>query len=108
MFVVPEEANDLPGIGFVEGMACGSAYIGLDDRMYKDIGLIPGKHYITYDGTLEDLKSKIIYYQKNNDELEAIALAGCNFVRKNFNGNSVAKKFYNDLLSDELKSSFTK
>ena len=54
MFVVPEEANDLPGIGFVEGMACGSAYIGLDDGMYKDIGLIPRKHYITYDGTLED------------------------------------------------------
>ena len=45
------------GIGFVEGMACGSAYIGLDDPMYKDIGLIPGKHYIIY-GTLEDLKSR--------------------------------------------------
>ena len=108
MFVVPEEANDIPGIGSIEGMACGSAYIGLDDPMYKDIGLIPGIHYISYDGTLDDLRNKIIYYQSHNDELEAIALAGYNFVRKNFNGNSVAKKFYNDLLSDELKSSFTK
>ena len=54
--------NTMDCLGFVEGMACGSAYIGLDDPMYKDIGLIPGKHYITYDGTLEDLKSKIAYY----------------------------------------------
>ena len=73
MFVVPEEANDLPGIGFVEGMACGSAYIGLDDPMYKDIGFIQGIHYISYDGTLNDLKNKIIYYQNHNKELENIA-----------------------------------
>ena len=107
MFVVPEEANDLPGIGFVEGMACGSAYIGLDDPMYKDIGFIPGIHYISYDGTLNDLKNKIIYYQNHNKELENIASAGCKYVRENFNGNTVAKKLYKDFLAEEFNSSFT-
>lgn len=108
MFVVPEEANDIPGIGFIEGMACGSAYIGLDDPMYKDIGLIPGIHYISYDGTLNDLKNKIIYYQNHNKELENIASAGCKYVREKFNGHAVAKNLYKDLLADEFNSSFTK
>ena len=106
MFVVPEEANDLPGIGFVEGMACGSAYIGLDDPMYRDIGLIPGIHYIAYNGTLSDLEIKIKYYQKNNNELKEIANRGYEFTIENFNGESVAQKLYNDLMKSDIRSSF--
>ena len=108
MFIVPEEANNLPGIGFVEGMACGSAYIGLNDSMYIDIGILPGVHYICYDGTLEDLKIKIKYYQNHNDGLEKIANAGYEFVKENFNGKIVANKLYNDLLKAKIKSSFVK
>ena len=59
MCIVGEEILGVPGIGFVEGMACGCAYIGLDSPMYTDLGLIPGVHYITYDGTKEDLKKVI-------------------------------------------------
>ena len=106
MFVVPEEANDLPGIGFVEGMACGSAYIGLDDPMYRDIGLIPGIHYIAYNGTLSDLEKKIKYYQKNNNELKEIANRGYEFTKENFNGEHVAQKLYNDLMKSDISSSF--
>ena len=106
MFVVPEEANDLPGIGFVEGMACGSAYIGLDDPMYRDIGLIPGVHYIAYNGTLSDLEVKIKYYQKNNNELEEIANRGHEFTKENFNGEHVAHKLYIDLMKSDISSSF--
>jgi len=106
MFIVPEEANNLPGIGFVEGMACGSAYIGLDDPMYKDIGLLPEVHYISYDGTLSDLKIKIRYYQDNNAELEKIAKRGYEFAKENFNGEHVAQKLYNDLMKSEISSSF--
>lgn len=94
MFVCPEEVVGLPGIGFVEGMACGCAYIGLDHDMYKCLGVVPGVHYISYDGTLDGLTKKIEYYQKNSDELEAIAKAGCLYVRKNFNQRIVAKKFF--------------
>lgn len=97
MFVVPEEANDLPGIGFVEGMACGGAYIGKDDPMYRDLGLIPGIHYIAYDNTIDGLEKTIRYYQAHNDELEQIAERGHAFVLEHFNGKAVANKFWGDI-----------
>lgn len=92
MFVCPEEIIDLPGIGFVEGMACGSAYIGKRDAMYTDLGMIDKVHYIGYDGTFEDLINKIQYYQNKPKELQVIANNGNKFVRDNFNANDVCSK----------------
>ena len=97
MLIVPEEIIGLPGIGFIEGMFCGSAYIGLRDPMYQDLGLIEGMHYIAYDGSLEDLISKISYYQENENELQRIAANGNDFVMKNFNQEKVAKDFFSNL-----------
>lgn len=99
MHIVGEEVLGIPGIGFVEGMACGSAYIGLDSPMYRDWGLIPGVHYISYDGTKEGLKNTIEFWQRpeNQDKLEEIANAGCNFVRENFRGDKIAEKLINKL-----------
>lgn len=97
MFVVPEEIVGLPGIGFVEGMACGCAYIGIRDDMYRDIGLIEGIHYIGYDNNLESLLTVIKYYQNHGEELEKIARAGCEYVRKHFSEAVVAETFYRDL-----------
>jgi len=97
MFVCPEEIIDLPAIGFVEGMACGTAYFGKLDPMYSDLGMIDKKHYVGYDGTFEDLLYKIKYYQNNLDELHEIALNGQKFVNQNFNANSVSSKFMTDL-----------
>jgi glycosyltransferase involved in cell wall biosynthesis len=99
MFVFPEEINHLPSMGFIEGMACGCAYFGINDDMYKDIGLRPGIHYIAYNNSIEDLCDKIDYYQKNNDKLEKIAHKGHEFVTCNFNGEVVANIFLNDLKS---------
>ncbi len=92
MHVVGEEILGIPGIGYVEGMACGSAYIGIDSPVYRDLGLIPGIHYIAYDGTKEGLRSTIEHWQRpeNQEELEKIAATGCSFVRENFNGEKVA------------------
>lgn len=104
MFLCPEEEIGMPGIGFVEGMACGTAYIGLDAQFYRDLGLYPGRHFITYDGTLEHLKEVIHYYQLHNDELERIATLGTNFVRSHFSAELVAKSLFNDfkrLVSEE-------
>lgn len=100
MHLVGEEILGVPGIGFVEGMACGSAYIGLDSPMYRDLGLIPGVHYIAYDGTKEGLKVTVEYWQKSEhmDELELIANRGCEFVRENFSGPVVAKRLFEELL----------
>ncbi len=94
MFVCPEEVIDLPGIGFVEGMACGCAYLGKIDPMYSDLGLVDKIHYIGYDGTIEDLISKIEYYQNNPAELEKIAERGHKFVKENFNEKIVCKKYF--------------
>lgn len=97
MFVCPEEIIDLPGIGFVEGMACGNAFLGIRDPMYSDLGLIDGEHYIGYNGTIEDLKEKIEYYQNNPIELEEIAKRGYKFVMEKFNENVVCEKFLADI-----------
>ena len=99
MCIVGEEILGIPGIGFVEGMACGCAYIGQDMPAYRDWGLIPGVHYITYDGSKEDLKRVIEYYQmdEHQEELEKIAKTGCEYVRTHFNGDAVAEKLLHDL-----------
>lgn len=99
MHLLGEEILGVPGIGFVEGMACGSAYIGLDSPMYRDYGLIPGVHYITYDGTKEGLKATVEYWERpeKQAELEQIAKRGCEFVRENFKGEKVAENLVNAL-----------
>lgn len=105
MHLLGEEILGIPGIGFVEGMACGSAYIGLDSPMYRDYGLIPGVHYIAYDGTKEGLRATVEHYQKpeNQAELERIAKAGCEFVRKNFCGRMVAENLIESLKAEQKK-----
>lgn len=52
-----------------------------------------------YDGTKEDLKRVIEYYQKDEHqaELEQIAKTGCEYVRMNFNGDAVAKNLLDQL-----------
>lgn len=100
MFAVPEEICGLPAIGFVEGMACGCAYIGIDSKMYRDIGLIPGVHYIAYDGTVFDLMEKVRYYQRNLDALESIAKRGESYVLANLNSNTIYEKFLTEIKSN--------
>lgn len=105
MCVVGEDIIGLPGIGFVEGMACGCAYIGQTVGYYEDYGMKEGVHYIGYDGTLDDLKAKISYYQQpeHQQELESIAKAGCEFVRSHFNGKAAAESLLNNLLDAQQR-----
>lgn len=105
MCVVGEEITGLPGIGFVEGMACGCAYLGQTVGYYEDYGMKEGVHYIGYDGTLDDLKSKISYYQQpeHQQELEDIAKAGCDFVRSHFNSTAAAKSLLDNLLDAQQR-----
>lgn len=93
MFTVPEEICNLPAIAFVEGMACGCAYFGLDDLMYRDLGLIPGKHFVAYDGSESNLIEKVRFYQANPLELEEIANQGYEFVQHNLTPQIVYEKF---------------
>ncbi len=93
MCLVGEEVLGVPGIGFVEGMCCGCAYIGQRTGYYEDYGMVEGVHYIGYDGTLEDLKRVITFYQQleNQDKLEQIANAGYEFAQEHFRGDKAAK-----------------
>lgn len=101
MCVVGEEIMGIPGVGFVEGMACGCAYIGQTLGYYEDLGMQEGVHYIGYDGSLDDLKRKIHYYQQteHQDELERIARTGYEYVRTHFNSQNVAECLLNKLKS---------
>lgn len=89
--IIGEEVNNLPGIGFVESMSCGCAYIGLNDPMYTDLGMIPDKHYIVYDGSLEGLKEKLSYYTVQADKLSCIAKRGHDFIVNSFTDNIVCQ-----------------
>ena len=103
MFICGEEILGVPGIGFVEGMACGCAYIGCRDYDYAAYGMVEGIHYIGYDGTLDDLKKKITYYQQHEDELERIARAGYAFARENFTPEAVVTKLLEQLKAEQKK-----
>ena len=105
MCIVGEEIVGLPGIGFVEGMACGCAYLGQTVGYYEDYGMKEGVHYIGYDGTLDDLKAKITYYQQpeHQQELETIARTGCEFVRSHCNGPAAAESLLNNLLEAQRR-----
>ncbi len=100
MCLLGEEVLGVPGIGFVEGMACGCAYIGQNIGYYEDYGMKAGVHYIAYDGSLEDLITKISYYQQpeHQGELEAIANAGYEFVLKYFEKNNVVSSLLSQLV----------
>lgn len=105
MHFIGEEILGVPGIGFVEGMACGSAFIGIDSVMYRDYGLIPGVHYIAYDGTKDGLQSIVEYWQQpeHQEELEKIANNGYLFVKNNFDGSTVAESLISQLVSYKEK-----
>lgn len=106
MCLVGEEILGVPGIGFVEGMSCGGTYIGQKIGYYEDLGMQEGVHYIGYDGTLDDLKAKIAYYQQaeHQEELEHIANAGYEFAEQNFRGPEVAKNLFDKLIKAKNKS----
>lgn len=100
MCLVGEEILGVPGIGFVEGMCCGCAYIGQMIGYYEDLGMQDGIHYIGYDGTLDNLKDKITYYQhpEHQKELEQIAENGFQFAQTHFRGQGVAEQLYKKLI----------
>ncbi len=108
MFISGEEIVGLPPINAFEGMACGAAYIGIDHPMYTRIGLIPGVNYVGYkEGDLDDLISKVRYYQTHPVELKKIAEAGKVFVRDHFNRKKIAETFWKDIetISKEFSES---
>ncbi len=98
MHIVGEEVVGMPGIGFAEGMMCGSVFIGLDDPMYTDLGMEPNKHYLTYNGNYLSLLQTVNNSLKNRIMLKHISEAGAEFANKNFKGSAVFNSFCKQLV----------
>jgi hypothetical protein len=109
MFTVPEEVCDLPAIGVFEGMACGCAFFGLDSPMYRDLGMMPGMHYVAHDGTLGDLVKKVQFYQQPDqfEKLESIARNGAILVDKALRAEVVYSKFVERLTNRINQTQYT-
>lgn len=95
--IVGEEVVGMPGIGFGEGMMCGSIFIGLDDPMYTDLGMRPGEHYLSYDGTYLSLLKTIQTALLNPIQLKAISDNGCKFAENNFKEDFVFNRLINEI-----------
>jgi len=59
--------------------------------------MVPGVHYVSYDGTVPDLMNKVRHYQANIGELEQIAQHGYEFALNRLNPETVYKKFFDRL-----------
>lgn len=99
MFICPEDINGSYGVGTLEGMACGCAMIGINSGIFEDMGMTAGTHYISYDGTMEDLIAQIRYYQQpeNQTKLEKIANNGYALVRSKFSKEAVGREYVKSL-----------
>jgi hypothetical protein len=109
--LAPEELSGMSAISFIEGLSCGGVFIGKKGRMYEDLGFRDGVTYISYNGSLEDLSKKIIFYQKNSEKLKIIAENSHSFFLEKFTQQKVFEIFFMDILNyangaSPLKSSF--
>ena len=89
-----------------------NAFIGLDTdkpifwaQGQAPTSVLEGDVRIGLQGAVDDLKAKISYYQQpeHQQELEAIAKAGCEFVRSHFNGKAAAESLLNNLLDAQKR-----
>lgn len=107
MFLCSEESIGLPSVNAFEGMAAGTAYLGIDDDMYTGLGLVPGVHYISYrKDDYSDLLSKIQEYQGREGDLRRIAEIGHQYVRESFSRRRIASVLWSDL--EKISSHFSR
>ena len=77
--VVGEEISGFPALGSFEAMSSGAVLFGQKLHL-QGLGLVPGRHFIDYDGTLEDLLAKM--HSHAGENLASIAGWGSRYPRK--------------------------
>ncbi|WP_334118227.1 hypothetical protein [Limnobacter sp.] len=80
--IIGEELSGFPAIGAFEAMACGCVLIA-QPQYYKGTNLIPGKHYLSCDGSLEDIVR--ILSNINHKKGEDIAKVASQLVKNQYN-----------------------
>jgi hypothetical protein len=96
--IVVEEVIGFPGIGAIESMACGCAFIGRESSIYRDIGMEAGVHYFGYDGTFEGLLACVRAARADPDRAKRIADEGRRLALRRFNPRAVMQ-IYQDAIS---------
>lgn len=95
---VSEEITHAPALGFFESMACGAVPIGIDNFIYNDIGLQPGRHYLPFDGSLGGLLGTIQMVWQNSQIIEPMVGENLAFVEQHLRQEKVAARFVQEVL----------
>jgi len=84
-----------------EILSCGGFLLTNKPNYIDELGLVDGKHYVTYKN-FDDMADKIKYYFRNDSERELIENRGMKFVRENHSCNKrviemieIVKQFVN-------------
>ena len=84
--VVGEEISGFPALGSFEAMSSGAVLFGQKLHL-QGLGLVPGRHFIDYDGTLEDLLAKM--HSHAGENLASIARAGEVVICANYSAETI-------------------
>ena len=84
--VVGEELSGFPALGSFEAMSRGAVLFGPKLHL-QGLGLVPGRHFIDYDGTLEDLLAKM--HSHAGENLASIARAGEVVICANYSAETI-------------------
>ena len=77
---------------YTEAMACGAMVLADEPEDLTRQGFKRNHHLVLYNG-IDDLKNKIQYYLKHDEERKEIATNGMNFVKKNHSCSRRVKQF---------------
>lgn len=100
--VVGEEGSGFPALGAFEAMVCGAVLIA-DSRAYIGLGLEDGKHYLSHDGSVENILAVIKKAQKDEMKLKEISKNGVRFIDQNMRSAAAFRsliKLTEDLTGD--------
>lgn len=78
----PAELIGLPGMGAFEAMACGAILIDDGNKFYEDYGLYANEHFITYDGTIDNLKTTLDLLAASPNSIDALRAKSLDVVNK--------------------------
>jgi hypothetical protein len=81
-----------PALGFFESMACGAIPIGIEDDIYRDIGLVRNVHYLPFDGSFGGLMTTLIRAQNDPASVRHIPEQNAKLV-KTFSEQRIAELF---------------
>lgn len=70
--LVTHEIQHAPALGFFEAMACGTVPIGIDDPMYRDLGMKPDQNFLKFDGQLGGLLELVTRIRNDPNRYQAI------------------------------------